>query len=72
MSYDRNGFRIGYGGGFYDRYFSKLKELTMRQDKCLFAVGAVYHTFLEQELPHDELDVAVDIVVTDKEFIFLA
>lgn len=63
MAYDKHGFRIGYGGGFYDTYLSKYKP---------FTVGAVYHPFLLEALPYGEFDIAVNTVVTDKEVIAIS
>ena len=61
MAYSRDGYRIGYGGGYYDRYLSKFPFLT--------SVGVIYSPFLTDTLPCGELDIAVDTVVTDLEII---
>ena len=58
LSYDRGGYRLGYGKGFYDRYFGHAGIST---------VGLVYADFLTERLPHGRFDIAVDIVVTEKE-----
>lgn len=59
LAFDINGYRLGYGGGFYDRYLSRFD---------LYTVGAVYSPFLTEEaLPRDGYDVSVDVIVTDKE-----
>ncbi len=60
LAYDVNGYRLGYGGGFYDRYLLRYKVKT---------VGAVYHEFLVSTLPRDLYDIEVDTVVTDREII---
>ncbi len=60
LAYDGDGYRLGYGGGFYDRYLSR---------HCVKTVGAVYHIFLTDNLPRDRYDIAVDTVVTDREII---
>lgn len=62
LAYDKRGFRIGYGGGYYDRYLSKY---------TLFTVGAVYHPFFLADVPCGEFDVKVDAVVTDKEITYI-
>lgn len=54
LAYDREGFRIGYGGGYYDRYLSKYD---------VYTVGVIYSPFITESLPRDELDIAVDSVV---------
>ena len=57
FSFDRAGHRIGYGGGYYDRYLRAHK---------LRSVGVAYEEFLRDALPYDDLDAAVDTVVTEK------
>ncbi len=57
LAYDGEGYRLGYGRGYYDRYLSRYSVKT---------VGAVYHPFLTDTLPRDGYDIAVDTVVTDK------
>ena len=58
LSYDKLGYRLGYGKGFYDRYFGRAGIST---------VGLVYSEFLTERLPHGRFDIAVDIIVTEKE-----
>jgi 5-formyltetrahydrofolate cyclo-ligase len=60
LAFDRSGHRIGYGAGYYDRFLSTLSEA------CLL-VGACLHPLLVAELPAEDHDVAVDVVVTDEE-----
>lgn len=57
FSYDRDGYRLGYGGGFYDRYFGRAGIST---------VGLVYSEFVSDKLPHGRFDISVDILVTEK------
>lgn len=56
LAADRNGNRIGYGGGYYDRF---LKRYTG------FSVCAVYSRLLFDDLPAEAHDVSVDAVVSD-------
>lgn len=58
LSYDRLGYRLGYGRGFYDRYFGRAGIST---------VGLVYSEFVADKLPHGRFDIAVNILVTEKE-----
>ncbi len=57
MSYDKNGFRLGYGKGFYDRYLSS---------KSTLKIGVCYTQFLSESIPRGRYDLAVDIIVTEK------
>jgi len=54
---DRQGYRLGYGKGYYDRYLAKYVEFKP------FTVGVIYKELLFDEIPHDEYDVPCDTVV---------
>ncbi len=58
LLFDRRGFRIGYGGGFYDSF------LRNKGAGCT-SVGICYELQLVPELPAEEHDVPVDIVITE-------
>lgn len=59
LTFDRRGYRIGYGGGFYD-------ELLARPRACR-AVGIVFSPLVsEVPLPTDAWDRPVDAVLTEK------
>jgi len=55
LAYNAGGFRIGYGGGYYDRF---LKDYTGLK------VGICYGEFV-CDLPVEEHDVGVDVLLTD-------
>ncbi|MBE6636945.1 MAG: 5-formyltetrahydrofolate cyclo-ligase [Ruminococcaceae bacterium] len=57
VCYDRNGYRIGYGKGYYDRYLSGFGGTT---------VGLTMHEFLLPTLPRGRFDRSVDLVITEK------
>ncbi len=61
LGFDLSGFRIGYGGGYYDRFL---------QGFCGHKMGAVYHALFMENLPHDEWDIPADIVITEREEIW--
>lgn len=54
FSYD--GYRLGYGKGYYDRFISRYKGYT---------VGVCYREFMTDDIPVDEYDRCVDIVITE-------
>jgi 5-formyltetrahydrofolate cyclo-ligase len=56
--FDRAGWRLGRGGGHYDR-------LLGRRRPGALAVGICYADRVVDELPHDPWDVAMDVVVSD-------
>ena len=55
--YDRKGYRIGYGGGYYDRFFGRFRPNS---------VGVVYEDFLLGSVPHGRFDMSVDVVMTER------
>lgn len=58
--FDRRGYRLGYGKGYYDRYLSKYEGST---------IGICYGENLQNELFHGKYDRCVDLIVTDKEIL---
>lgn len=56
---DKNGFRLGYGAGYYDRFLPLLK------DSCIKVVPLPDELFTEN-LPSDDFDIPANIVVTQK------
>lgn len=63
VAYDRNGNRVGRGRGYYDRLLRGTRATK---------VGIAYDFQLFDEVPFDENDVPVDIVITDKRLIMPA
>ena len=57
VAFDRRGYRVGYGGGFYDRLLATLPERVLR-------VGLAFDEQLADELPTDSHDQPVDLIVT--------
>lgn len=60
--FDRNGNRIGYGAGFYDKFFSSLKRNILKIAVC-------YSFQVVDSITPDEHDVPMDYIVTEKEII---
>lgn len=59
--FGRDGYRIGYGKGFYDRFLSTHTSVI----KC----GICYDLQLVNVCPHEDFDIKMDLVVTDREVI---
>lgn len=57
MSYDKKGFRLGYGKGYYDRHLSSKNTLK---------IGVCYTSFISDSIPRGRFDLSVDIIVTEK------
>lgn len=61
LAFDDKGFRLGYGGGFYDRTLEKLKR-----EKESKAVGFAFSGQYCADLPRDEYDHKLDTIVTEQ------
>ena len=64
VAFDRRGFRLGYGGGFYDRTLELL-----RAAGPVLAVGFAYGAQELACVPTEPTDQPLDAMVTDKEII---
>jgi 5-formyltetrahydrofolate cyclo-ligase len=61
VAYDRDGYRLGYGGGYYDRSLHAL-----RQTRPVIAIGMAYTEQLVEDLPHHDHDERLDWIVTER------
>ena len=58
LAFDKNGGRIGYGGGFYDRYIEEHSETKF------FKVAPAYEFQIFDSLETDEHDIPCDMIIT--------
>lgn len=65
LAYDRQGGRLGRGGGFYDRWLSSLPPGKDKPTLC----GVCFESQLLHKIPLEEWDQSVQWLVTDKEMI---
>lgn len=56
LAYDRQGWRLGYGGGYYDRFLSRFEGIS---------VGVAYQALLLPSVPHSGYDVPVGWIATE-------
>jgi len=63
LAFSRDGYRLGYGGGFYDRTLQIL-----RAKKQIFACGLAYAAQEVPRVPTDQYDQKLDGVLTEREF----
>lgn len=67
LLFDKHGKRIGYGGGYYDRYIRKYPSLLHSS----MTVGVTFHAFLsDTPIPYTDLDISAALVVTEKKLHF--
>lgn len=62
LCYDRDGFRLGQGGGYYDRWLAGVRANT---------VGLCRDVLLQEHLPRLSHDMRVDCVLTEKKILRL-
>ncbi len=60
VAFDKNLNRIGYGGGFYDRYIKKLKK-----KKKIVTIGLAYTFQKVKKIPVTKHDIQLDFIVTN-------
>jgi 5-formyltetrahydrofolate cyclo-ligase len=59
LAFDARGYRLGYGGGFYDRTLAHLRAI-----KPVVAVGVAYDELKVDAVPHLHYDQPLDWVLT--------
>ena len=55
--YDKEGVRIGYGKGFYDRYLPSFSGTK---------IGIAYNDFIIDKVPRGKYDLSADVLITEK------
>ena len=60
VAFDREGGRLGYGGGFYDRTLERL-----RGRRATLAIGFAYGAQEADALPLEQTDQPLDMIVTE-------
>lgn len=59
LAFDSAGWRLGYGGGFYDRTLARLRAL-----KPIIAIGLAFDEQEVDAVPHAAYDERLDLVLT--------
>jgi len=62
VAFDKSGYRIGYGGGYYDRFIPRLREETT-------TVSLAFDMQLIDKIPTSQYDMAVEYIITEDQFI---
>ncbi len=60
LAFDRAGYRLGYGGGYYDRTLAALRAVGPA-----VAVGLAFSAQEVESVPHDATDARLDWIVTE-------
>lgn len=62
VAFDRQGGRVGYGAGYYDRYLAAAK-------KAVTKIALGYSLQLVEHVPTDYFDILIDGIITENEII---
>lgn len=62
VAFTREKYRMGYGGGFYDRFFSSLNSNPLK-------VALLYDFQLVNEIPVEEFDIPVNMLISNNQII---
>ena len=57
LAFDRQGYRLGHGGGYFDRFLSNHR---------IPAIGIAYDLQLLEEVPREDHDVPMSVIVTER------
>lgn len=62
LAYDKKGFRLGYGGGYYDKIISHFYSI----EHNFISVGLAYDDQEVDNVIHDSLDQKINYILTEK------
>ena len=57
VAFDKRGYRVGYGMGFYDRFLKKFRGLK---------IGVAYECCIVDHIDEDKHDIRMDYVISEK------
>ena len=61
VAFDKHRNRIGYGGGFYDRYLDKISKIK----KCI-TIGLAFSHQKVKRIKTEKFDKKIDLILTEK------
>ena len=64
VSFDSELNRLGYGGGFYDRYIEKIEKI-----KKVIKIGLAFSYQKVKKVPTNKFDKKLDFIITEKEIL---
>ncbi|MFG3611820.1 5-formyltetrahydrofolate cyclo-ligase [Rummeliibacillus stabekisii] len=62
LAYDKDGFRLGFGGGYYDRYLSNYRDST---------ISLAFQLQVVEKIPRDDYDLSIGKIITEREIILV-
>ena len=61
VAFKKDGYRVGYGGGYYDRFLSKIPDVP--------TIAIAFSLQMVDDLPSDSFDIPVDYIYTEESII---
>ena len=61
VAFDKDLNRIGYGGGFYDRYIKKIRKI-----KKIVTIGFAFSFQKVKKIPSNNYDIKLDFILVNK------
>ena len=61
VAFDKNLYRVGYGGGYYDRYIDKISKI-----KKILKIGIAHSCQKINKVPLNKYDRKLDIIFTER------
>ena len=65
-AFDKAGYRLGYGGGYYDRFLADLRAASV----SVTTVGLAFSRCRTPILPHEAFDLPVDCIIDERRVTF--
>lgn len=62
VAYDKDCYRLGYGGGFYDRFIERLREDAI-------TVGIAFDLQIFDSVPKEDHDAQLDYIITESQIL---
>ena len=62
LAFDLNGYRLGYGGGFYDKTFARFKKIKHN----FISIAVAFDEQKVEKVEHNQYDQKIDYVLTEK------
>ena len=63
LAFDENGFRLGYGGGYYDKCIANFFSIKHK----FISIGLAYEEQKVKNVVHDSLDQKLNYILTEKQ-----
>ena len=63
LAFDKNGFRLGYGGGYYDKTFIYLRK----KNHKFISIAVAFDGQRVDEVVHNSFDQKINYILTEKE-----